>query len=314
MRERRGSLEFVGYENVILRHLRVRLGDEQVLRKLKQERISQPLGSTGFDCVSLRGRRGVVLDHLSLSWSCDELLSVVRCQRVTVQWCIFAEPLANPKLHPYGDKHAYGILCSGSSLTIHHCVLANYRMRGPQFEANDMRENDQWDVQMEAVSNVFADFGRSGSRYTTGVENHQKDARDRRFDFQFMGNVYLDSGKTGRSIEAITKHGVHDGVRVWLEGNWFRDIGNVFAQSGYTIRLDTDIPIAKAPLTIRDQISSKRLFTSPNPPILDLNEDGLAHLFKSVGGSAVRDQNDSRVGREILKGTVRPIIRSQKDL
>lgn len=311
---RGGSLEFVGCESVILRHLRVRLGDEQVLRKLKKERIKRPLGSTGLDCVSLRECRGVVLDHLSLSWSCDELLSVVRCQRVTVQWCLFAEPLANPKLHRYGDKHAFGILCSGSSLTIHHCVLAHYWMRGPQFEANDMRKNDPWDVQMEAVSNVFADFGRSGSRYTTGVEDHKKDAKDRRFDFQFIGNVYLDSGKTGRSIEAITKHGVHTGVRVWLEGNWFRDVGNVFAQSRSTIRLDTDIPIAKAPLKIRDQISSNRLFTSPNPPIPDLTGDGLAHLLKSVGGGAVRDQNDSRVVREIQRGTVRPIIHSPRDL
>jgi hypothetical protein len=276
--------------------------------------MKRPLGSTGLDCVSLRERRGVVLDHLSLNWSCDELLSVVRCQHIAVQWCLFAVPLANPKLHPYGHKHAYGILCSGSCLTIHHCVLAHYWMRGPQFEANDMRRIDQWDVQMEVVSNVFADFGRSESRYTTGVEDHKKDAGGRRFDFQFMRNVYIDSGKTGRSIEVITKHGVHDGVRVWLEGNWFRDIGNIFAQSGSTICLDTDIPIASAPLKIRDQISSNRLFTSPNPPIPDLTGDGLANLLKPVGWGAVRDQNDSRIVREILKGTVRPIIRPPRDL
>jgi hypothetical protein len=107
---------------------------------------------------------------------------------------------------------------------------------------------------------------------------------------------------------------VHDGVRVWLEGNWFRDIGNIFAQSGSTIRLDTDIPIANAPLKIRDQISSNRLFTSPNPPIPDLTGDGLANLLKPVGWGAVRDQNDSRIVREILKGTVRPIIRPPRDL
>ena len=87
---RGGSLEFTGCEEVILRHFRVRLGDEQVRKRLKQQKRKRPSGSAGLDCVSLHECRGVVLDHLSLAWSCDELLAVVRCQRVTVQWCLFA--------------------------------------------------------------------------------------------------------------------------------------------------------------------------------------------------------------------------------
>jgi hypothetical protein len=311
---RGGAIEFAGCEEIVLRHFRVRLGDEQILRKLKSEQKKRPSLSTGLDCISFHECRGVVLDHLSLAWSCDELLAVVRCQRVTVQWCLLSEPLGNPKIHPYGNNHAYGILCSASTLTIHHSVLVHYWMRGPQFEANDIRKGDPWNVRMEAFSNVFADFGRSGSRYTTGVEDHQKDARGRRFQFQFAGNVYLDTGKIGRSIEAVTKHGVHSGVQVWLYGNWIREATGSFSQVASSIRLDSDISIAEALPNIRCQLSSERLFTSPNSPSLDLGGDGLSRLLSDVGSGPIRDSIDQRVVNNVLRGKTRPVLRSQKDL
>ena len=311
---RGGSLEFAGCQDIVLRHFRLRLGDETVLRKLKQSRRKRPTGSSGLDCVNLAECRGVVLDHLSLAWSCDELISVVRCQRVTVQWCLLAEPLGHPKLHPYGDNHAYGINASASTLTVHHCVLAHYWMRGPQFEANDMRRGDAWHVKMEAVSNVLADFGRSGSRYTTGVEDHAKEVSKRTFEFQFAGNVYLDTGGTGRGVEAVTRHGVHAGVRVWLAGNWFRKARGDFAQDASAVRLDDGSEMATAPAQVRRQIREKRLFTSPNSPVMDLGDSGLGRLLDAVGAGPVRDAHDRRVINEILQAKVRPVIASQREL
>lgn len=311
---RGGSLEFAGCQDIVLRHFRLRLGDETVLRKLKQSRRKRPMGSSGLDCVNLAECRGVVLDHLSLAWSCDELISVVRCQRVTVQWCLLAEPLGHPKLHPYGDNHAYGINASASTLTVHHCVLAHYWMRGPQFEANDMRRGDAWQVKMEAVSNVLADFGRSGSRYTTGVEDHSKEVSKRTFEFQFAGNVYLDTGGTGRGVEAVTRHGVHAGVRVWLAGNWFRKARGDFAQDASAVRLDDGSEMATAPAQVRRQIREKRLFTSPNSPVMDLGGSGLGRLLDAVGAGPVRDAHDRRVINEILQAKVRPVIASQREL
>ena len=311
---RGGSLEFSGCSEVIVRHLRIRLGDETVLKRLKRERRKRPAGSNGLDCVNLEGCRGVVLDHLSLGWSCDELVSVVRCQRVTVQWCLLAEPLGNPKLHPYGDNHAFAFNASASTLTVHHCVFAHYWMRGPQFEANDMRRGDAWQVQMEAVSNVMADFGRSGSRYTTGVEDHQKEVLKRTFEFQFVGNVYLDLGNTGRGIEAITRHGVHPGVQVWLARNWFREARGGFVREASGVRLDNGKEMTTAPLNVRRQISERPLFESSNPPNMDLGGEGLGRLFDRVGAGPIRDGHDRRVLAEIMRGKVRPVLKSQKDL
>lgn len=308
---RGGALEFSGCEEVILTHFRVRLGDETVLRKNKAQKLKRPRNSSGLDCVNLDDCRGVVLDHLSLSWCCDELISVVRSQNVTVQWCLLAEPLGNPRLHPYGDNHAYAINASASTLTVHHCVLAHYWMRGPQFEANDTRRSDRWPVKMEAVANVMFDFHRSGARYTAGVEDRKEEAKGRRFEFQFAGNVFIDAAGTGRCLETITKHGAHPGVKVWSQGNWLLRAGRVF-DAGITEVLENGKPVA-VDKTFKRQRSAERLFTSPNPPRQDLGGAGLERLLSQVGASSARDEVDERVIADILQGRSRPILRSHKD-
>jgi hypothetical protein len=307
---RGGALEFFRCEEVILTGFRVRLGDETLLRKLKQQKRARPVGSRGLDCVNLLECRGVVLDHLSLSWSCDELLSVVRCRGVTVQWCLLAEPLGHPRLHPYGANHAYGINASASTLTVHHCVLAHYWMRGPQFEANDMRRGDKWEVKKEAVANVLYGFGRSGSRYTTGIEDRAAESRGRGFEFQFEGNLYLDARGTGKPIEAVIKHGTHAGVRVWVGGNWgLSEQGVVVAMDG--VRLENGLAMGQAKPELRRQLSARRLFYSPNRPRADLGGLGVQQLLEEVGCSHARDKADERVLAEVVNGEVRRELRSQ---
>jgi hypothetical protein len=216
---RGGSLEFMGARYITLRYLRVRLGDETVLRALRRSGLKRPAGSEGLDCVALRECQDVLMQHCSLSWSCDELLSVVRCQRVRVQDCILSEPLGHPRLHPYGDHHAYAVLASASTLRIERCLLAHYQMRGPQFEANDLRRADKRSVEMSAVDNVMFGYWKSGSRYTTGPEDHKQEARGARFTFTFQDNLYLPAPGAQESIEKVTKHGSHPGVRLVTKGN-----------------------------------------------------------------------------------------------
>lgn len=125
-------------------------------------------------------------------------------------------------------------------------------MRRPQFGANDLRKGDAWNVKMESIGCVYADFGRSGSRYTTGVEDNEKEVTGRRSKFQFSENIYLDFNETYRSIEAVVKRGVHPGVRVWLEGNWHFRKDKLFTEVGSDIRLESGLSISGAPLGIKD--------------------------------------------------------------
>lgn len=128
-----------------------------------------------------------MLDHLSMSWSTDEIVSVTNSENVTVQWSIMSEPIGNPRAHPYGDDHAFAANNSASTLTYHPNLFAHYRFRGPQFEANDMQDNPRaFDANFEAVNNVVYGYTSSGSRYRTGFERDRDRTREVDFNYHFV--------------------------------------------------------------------------------------------------------------------------------
>lgn len=307
---RGGSLEFDRCSDVILRYFRVRLGDETTLAKNRRAHLKRPKNSNGLDCINLSECQRVLLDHLSLSWCCDELLSVVRCQGVTAQWCLFSEPLSNAKVHPYGDHHAYCLNASASTLTVHHCLFARYVMRGPQFEANDMRKADKWAVKMEAISNVMFDYERSGSRYTAGIEDHQKEAVGKSFQFQFLGNEYLDHDGPQKPVEIVLKHGIASNVRVGIDGNRTTQFDGITPSSRLCVTEHGEA-LDKAPTSAQRQIQSKRLFTSPNPPPADIIIDHLPTFLAYVGCSHARDSVDQRIISDVQRDKQHDPIKSQ---
>jgi pectate lyase len=103
-------------DNIILRHLRFRGGDE--------------LG-TPIDTFGARGVRDLVIDHCSFSWGVDECCSVYGNTNVTVQWCVISEGLTN-SVHDKG-RHGMGGLWGGDTITYHHNLLVHQNARNPRF-------------------------------------------------------------------------------------------------------------------------------------------------------------------------------------
>ena len=68
-----GSLEFTNTHDII-----VRLGDE-TKRKNREQNLKRPEHSNALDCIGLARCQDAIIDHVSTSWSCDELFSVVHC-------------------------------------------------------------------------------------------------------------------------------------------------------------------------------------------------------------------------------------------
>lgn len=104
-------------DEVIVRYLRVRLGDES--------------GETA-DAVSARYVKNLILDHVSASWSIDETLSVYHCEDVTVQWCIVSESLYQSH-HTKGGDHGFGGIWGSNRGSYHHNLLAHHSSRNPRF-------------------------------------------------------------------------------------------------------------------------------------------------------------------------------------
>jgi hypothetical protein len=215
---RGGSLSLNGAEDITLRYLRLRLGDERVLAENKRLKRKRPKNSNGLDCLSIDRSRRVLVEHCSLSWSCDELICVTRSRDVVLRYCLMSEPLGREQLHPYGDDHAFCLNASSSTLLVEHCVFSRYIMRGPQFEANDMRRADSFTVNMTARDCLMHNYQRSACRYTTGVEDHKDEAKGKQFRFGFVGNLFVDPDEDP-GVEPVTKHGKHPGVEVRVKSN-----------------------------------------------------------------------------------------------
>jgi pectate lyase len=100
----KGHCLHVDAHDTIIRHLRVRLGDEQ---------------RTQDDAIAMyKGSRNTIVDHCSASWSVDETLSATYAKNVTIQWCFITESL-NRSSHPKG-AHGYGSLINGWEVSYHH--------------------------------------------------------------------------------------------------------------------------------------------------------------------------------------------------
>lgn len=319
---RNGSLMFRETHDVIVRQVRIRLGEGPARRQRREYHAKRPPHSAGLDCVSLDDSWRIVFDHCSLSWSCDEIFGITHCQDVTIQWCLLSYPLANRKLHPYGDNHAFPINASASTLSVHHCLMAHYVMRGPQFEANDVRPEDRFTVKMEAVNNVMFDYERSGSRYSSGVEKGNGTAKGKAFQFEFLNNVYLCDSSRKPPLEAISKHGfipqvkVHESRAVLEITRWrtpavTSTISLVFKGEAAVRRLPPSNPVtetatvdspfwtdAEDSSAQRGQVSARRLFVttaSRDPQV----PQQAAEAVLQRAGCAPRDALDRQVVEDV---------------
>lgn len=149
-----GSITFpllqVATHDVIIRYIRTRPGPD-----------NSPNGSCCLDALSLNGNVSpsqpvfnVVVDHVSASWSVDELMEIFGdVHDVTVQWSIFSEglfcsnhqksivPGGSGECPTGGPSHSRGITISAlpeaqaspTNMTLHHNLIAHADIRYPNF-------------------------------------------------------------------------------------------------------------------------------------------------------------------------------------
>jgi hypothetical protein len=99
----------ISADEVIIRYIRVRLGGEAL---------------KDADAVSSRYVKNLILDHVSASWSVDEVMSIYHGEYTTVQWCIIAESMFNSN-HPTKSNHGFGGIWGSNYSTYHHNLIAN---------------------------------------------------------------------------------------------------------------------------------------------------------------------------------------------
>ncbi|MFY7964948.1 MAG: T9SS type A sorting domain-containing protein [Chitinophagaceae bacterium] len=140
----------LGGNNIIIRYIRFRLGDKNQLKTTPVgcgvpvapfTAACMPLnGSGGDDAFGGTGRKNILIDHCTMSWSNDEVCSIYEGDSTTVQWCMLSEPLNFSYHFETGDtdfeRHGYGGIWGGRRSTFHHNLLAHCQGRACRFDGS----------------------------------------------------------------------------------------------------------------------------------------------------------------------------------
>lgn len=161
-------------DQIIVRYMRFRMGDRYQSQKGMVD------GSGGDDALSGSRNKHLIIDHCSLSWSTDEVMSVYGGDSTTLQWNMIAEPLNYSYHFEAGDKdwenHGYGGIWGGAHLTAHHNLFAHCVSRNPRFngarlgakaELVDFQNNVVYNWQNKAI------YGGESGQYNI-VNNYFK--------------------------------------------------------------------------------------------------------------------------------------------
>lgn len=124
----RGNLSTEKANNIIIRYIRVRF---------------DPANGAN-DALGGRYSKNIIFDHVSASWSTDEVLTLYHNENTTVQWCMITEACEKYENgQPIG--HRFGGIWGNNYGTWHHNLLANNDSRNVRWASgcrfNDYRNN-----------------------------------------------------------------------------------------------------------------------------------------------------------------------------
>lgn len=310
--------------NIVVRYLRVRLGDFHAVARDSGKPHPYPgngdLDAGSANAVHIGGRcQRVIVDHVSTAWGMDETLSVTMCRDVTVQHSIIASSL-NDSFHPKGP-HGYGTLVRGEltaedqsvgrgGFTFYGNLWAHHRARNPSIGGQQRllpghAEEDRRRTDVNLVNNVIYNWGDQPT--------HRSQAGAVRINM--VGNYYINGPENG--VFRIFKEGEVGKTAVFASGN-FIDADQDRQHNG--IELVTAEQHASAFVQFRpnDQLLTRsngrpHTFLESVAPRLRTAEEAYLQVIRSVGCSLVRDAVDQAI-IDSVKGRTGRIIDTQEQL
>jgi len=272
-------------KQIIMRYLRVRLGDE-----------NKPPDS-GFDCIEVNYNEDIILDHLSLSWGIDGNGDFRGLKNATLQWIIFSEALNN-SIHEKG-AHA---MCTSfrqpkGQATIHHNIYASSRSRHPSIGGGS-------DV-TEFCNNV--DYNWTSSNNIDGEK------------INVMGNYY----KAGPSMEEgmppiqFKSDGDAPVSKGYLAGNYFDGLPHEYNEDNYTaMNYEACFgPTSNYQATTREVFEVATRFDAGKYKLTNIEsaQNAYEYCLKYSGCSLERDLVDERFIKTIIDNTGK-LIDSQSEV
>jgi len=284
----RGETLRVATHDVIIRYLRVRLGDG----------LHGQGSLQGKDAISISSGADIIIDHCSASWSLDEVLSSSTrdpdLTRVTVQWCFITEGL-NP------DRHGFGSLIRGTGgarYSYLHNLYAHNRGRNPRpgnYDSNPYTEDPEG-LLLDFRNNVIYNWGGR----TAGYNNDKVSVTH----LNYVNN-YLIPGADSRS-NGIAYSTCSPYNRAYFSGNYY---DGQLPEDPWEL---VDFHKSWTDEQIRDYKQTGPFETGP------VAEEDAATSYRRVlatGGAVLpkRDQEDQRIVSDV-RNRKGHIIKSQEDV
>jgi hypothetical protein len=274
-------LQFFNVSDVIVRYIRVRLGDE---RK----------GSA--DCIDLgetkKPARNVIFDHVTATWGVDGTMDVYCASNFTMQWCLFGEALHN-SIHEKGP-HAMlmSIRKTQGNVSLHHNLLFSSRDRHPTLGGGPEPFNPK----------AIFDFRNNVIYNWTGPCNlgHGQ--------FNLINNLWCPGPNTDLQTRPIApKTEKPDCTVGFLSGNvvqgnqgWTRDNYSAVQWGTRGGKYSADVPRDKFQQSEQPVAMADRAATQTA-------EAGYEAVLAKAGASKARDAADLRIVRGIRERTHRRI-------
>lgn len=286
----------VNANNVIIRFIRSRMGDEC---KTEDDAMN------GYQS-SYPGKKNIIIDHCSMSWSTDECASFYGNTDFTMQWCIISESLTN-SIHTK-QQHGYGGIWGGSPATFHHNLLAHHSNRTPRLcgsRYSNRADMEQVDLCNNVIYNWTSEgaYGAQGGSYNI-INNYYKpgpvNATQKTHCRIFT--AYVDDGKNQQA------KGVYG--KFYVNGNYFETYDKLSAsQKTEAANANADNTSSTAFVVKNNEIPSQNLLISSRFPILDdysfvqTAQNAYKAVLQYAGASNIRDNIDKRIVDETEKGT-----------
>ena len=266
----------INADNVIVRFIRVRLGD---------------VSNTESDAVSVNNSTGVVLDHLSCSWSVDECVSCYGNTDFTMQYCIVSESLRN-SVHGKGN-HGYGGIWGGTNASFHHNLLAHHDSRNPRFDHSYV--NNTCFGPIDYVNNVVYNWNGNS---TYGGEGYTQVRKINMVNNYYKYGPATSSAKRSRLVDPTIKCGYCSDGHTLIPGKFFLSGNYMFGSTDVTSDNWKGSTINTADVKASARWTDG-LTTLKNEQTA---EEAYETVLDKAGCSLVRDAVDTRIVNEVREG------------
>lgn len=275
------SVQLAG-DNIIIRYLRFRLGDQF-------QRGEMVDGNGSDDALGGNKRKNIIIDHCSLSWSNDEVLSIYGGDSTTLQWNLIAEPLNYSYHFEKGDKdfekHGYGGIWGGKHLSAHHNMFAHCISRNPRFNGNRAGSDQELvDFRNNLIYNWEHNSVYGGELGNYNIEN----------------NYYKPGPNTKVAVQKRIVNPSRDetnGLGIfYVTGNWVD--GNESVSNNNQFGIEFDIKIAEIEKKAAIALTPFAVMAIPNQSA----KEAYLSILKLVGASFKRDTLDQRLIQDVIQG------------